>query len=144
MHTSHSAYRCIFSELLLTWFYFRNKFTATLWWPTTTTTTVLSPHPLHFKHFYFMWFVSDQAYINLCVPKALPPSIFTMSFLPSFSMTHFLASCCNLITFFQIEIFILALCSKPLELYLHSFLKHNDIIIFSYFLSQKTNITCVI
>jgi hypothetical protein len=67
-----------------------------------------------------------------------------MSFLPSFLPSFCMTSCCNLITFFLIEIFILVLCSKPLELYLHSFLKHADIIILSYFLSQKTNITCVI
>ena len=76
------------------------------------------------------------------------PKLFLLPFFyhvfPSFCMTHFLTSCCKFITFFLIENFILILCSKPLELYLHSFLKHAVIIIFSYFLSQKTNITCVI
>jgi len=99
--------------------------------------------PPLFRHFYFMWFVGDQVYINLCVPKALHPSIFYHVF-PSFCMTHFLTSCCKLITFFLNENFVLVLCSKPLDLYLHSFLKHAVIIIFSNFLRQKTNITCVI
>ena len=94
------------------------------------------PPSLLFRHFYFMWFVSDPVYISICVPKALPPSIFYHVF-PSFYMTHFLTSCCKLITFFLIENFILVLCSKPLELYFHSFLKHAVIITFSYFLSQR-------
>ena len=65
------------------------------------------------------------------------PKLFLLPFFtvfPSFCLTHFLTSCCKLITFFLIENFILVLCSKPLELYLHSFLKHAVIIIFSYFL----------
>jgi hypothetical protein len=63
-----------------------------------------------------------------------------MSFLPSFCMTHFLTSCLHLISYSLSDIFILVLCSKPLELYLHSFLQHADVTIFSCFLSQKINV----
>ena len=100
-----------------------------------------TPTPLLFRHFYFMWFVSYQAYINLCVPKALPPSILPY---PSFFLHY---SFPDLLLQFDYILpnwnFYIVLCSKPLELYLHSFLKHTDII-FIYFLSQKLNIACVI
>ena len=140
MHTSQSAYRCISAELLLTWFYFRHRY----YYYCYCHLHFLSP-PLLFRHFYFMWFVSDQAYIKIFVF----PNLFLLPFLPCPS---FLPSAWRiswplvavLITFFLIEIFVLVLCSEPLELYLHSFLKHADIIIFSYFLSQKINIICVI
>ena len=152
MHTSQSAYKCICSELLLTWFYFRHKFTATLWWWVIYYCYChhhFSPPPSTHRPLTISLNISTLCGLSVTQSTSIFvfPKLFLLPFFtvfPSFCLTHFLTSCCKLITFFLIENFILVLCSKPLELYLHSFLKHAVIIIFSYFLSQKTNITCVI
>ena len=154
MHTSQSSYICICSQLVLTWFYFRHKFTATLRWLLLLLLLLLLLSPLLFFPPSVPSFLDISTLCGTSVTK--PTSIFVFpkllllqffpcpSLLPSFCMTHFLTSCFHLISFFLIDIFILVLCSKPLELYLHSFLKHADIILLSYFLSQKINSTCTI
>jgi len=150
MQTSQSAYRCICSDMVLC-----------------QTQIYCYPLVIYYCYYYYCYchhhfslppppppfFLDIPTLCSLSVTKSTSifvfPKLFLLqffpcpSFLPSFCITLFLTSCFYLILFFLIDTFILVLCSKPLELYLHSFLKHSDIVC-SYSLSQKKNITCVI